>query len=93
MSLLNLGFPGGSEVKNLPPDAGSIPGSGRTLEKEMETHSSILARRILRTEEPGRSMGSQKVGHDLATKQHIEFVTIVFLGFFFFNVLLALSHV
>ena len=32
------------------------------LEKEMATHSSILAWRILRTEEPGRlqSMGSQK---------------------------------
>ena len=41
-----LGFPGGSVVKNLPAnagDAGSIPGSGRSLEKEMATHSSILA--------------------------------------------------
>ena len=36
------------------------------LEKEMATHSSILAWRIPRTEEPGGlpSMGSQKVGHD-----------------------------
>ena len=36
------------------------------LEKEMATHSSILAWRILQTEEPGRlqSMGSQRVGHD-----------------------------
>ena len=36
------------------------------LEKEMATHSGILAWRILWTEEPGRlqSMGSQKVGHD-----------------------------
>ena len=36
------------------------------LEKEMATHSSILAWRIPRTEEPGRlqSMGSQRVGHD-----------------------------
>ena len=34
------------------------------LEKEMATHSSILAGRIPRTEEPGRLqfMGSQKVG-------------------------------
>ena len=41
------------------------------LEKEMATHSNILAWEILWTEEPGRrqSMGSQKVGHDLATKQ------------------------
>jgi len=33
-------------VKNPPAnagDAGSIPGSGRSLEKEMEAHSSILA--------------------------------------------------
>ena len=35
------------------------------LEKEMATHSSILAWRILQTEEP-QSMGSQRVGHDLA---------------------------
>ena len=36
------------------------------LEKEMATHSSILAGTIPWTEEPGRlqSMGSQKVGHD-----------------------------
>ena len=36
------------------------------LEKEMATHSSILAWRIPWTEKPGglQSMGSQKVGHD-----------------------------
>ena len=36
------------------------------LEKEMETHSSILAWEIPWMEEPGRlqSMGSQRVGHD-----------------------------
>ena len=36
------------------------------LEKEMATHSSTLAWRILWTEKPGRlqSMGSQRVGHD-----------------------------
>ena len=38
------------------------------LGKEMATHSSILAWRIPWTEEPGRlqSLGSQRVGHDLA---------------------------
>ena len=38
------------------------------LEKEMATHSSILAWKIPWTEEPGRlqSMGSQRVGHDWA---------------------------
>ena len=41
------------------------------LEEEMATHSSILAWIILWTEEPGRiqSTGSQRVRHDLATKQ------------------------
>ena len=36
------------------------------LEKEMATHSSILAWRTPWTEEPGRlqSTGSQRVGHD-----------------------------
>ena len=36
------------------------------LEEGMTTHSSILAREIPWTEEPGRlqSMGSQRVGHD-----------------------------
>ena len=36
------------------------------LAKEMATHSSVLAWKIPRTEEPGglQSMGSQRVGHD-----------------------------
>ena len=36
------------------------------LEKAMATHSSVLARRIPGTEEPGGlpSMGSHRVGHD-----------------------------
>ena len=42
------------------------------LEKEMATHSSILAWKIPWTEEPGclLSMGSQRVGHDWATSLH-----------------------
>ena len=45
---------------------GSIPGSEDLLEKEMATHSSILAWEIPWTERPGglQSMGSQRVGHD-----------------------------
>ena len=37
-----------------------------SLEKEMATHSGILAWRIPWTEEPGglQAMGSQRVGHD-----------------------------
>ena len=40
-------------------------GGGDLLEKEMATHSSILAWEILWTEEPGglQSMGWQRVGH------------------------------
>ena len=57
-------------------DAGSIPGS---LEKEMENYSSTLAWQVLRTEEPGglQSMGSQRVGHDLATKQQTRLTTSI----------------
>ena len=42
-----------------------------SLEKEMATYSSVLAWKILWTEEPGglQSMGLQKAGYDLATKQ------------------------
>ena len=41
-------------------DGGSIPGWADLLEKGMASHSSILAWRILQTEEPGglQSLGS-----------------------------------
>ena len=44
------------------------------LKKRMAPHSSILAWRILWTEEPGRlqSMGSQRVRHNWATKHKIS---------------------
>ena len=47
----------------------SLGGEG-PLEKEMATHSSVLAWEIPWTEEPGglQFMGSQRVRHDLATK-------------------------
>ena len=66
-------FPGGSGVKNLPAmQETSVPTLGLedALEKEMAIHSSILAWRIPRTEEPGgqQSMGLQRVRHDLGTK-------------------------
>ena len=46
-------------------------GQEDSLEKEMATHSRILAGRIPWTEEPGgpQSMGLQRVGHDFVTKQ------------------------
>ena len=45
----NLGFPGGSIVKNPPAMQETqvwSPGQGDSLEKEMATHSSILAWKI-----------------------------------------------
>ena len=72
---LNVSFPGGPAVKNLPANAraaGLIPGSGRPpLEKEIATYSSTLAWKIPWAEEPGglQSMKSQRVGLDLGTKQ------------------------
>ena len=57
------GFPGGSVVKNPPANAGDvglIPGWGRSVEEEMETHFSIIPWKIPQTEEPRglQSMGS-----------------------------------
>ena len=65
------GFSGGSNSKQYSGnegDVGSIPESGRSPEKGMATHSSILAWRITWTEEPGwlQSRESQRVGHNLA---------------------------
>ena len=67
MAYQGLGIP--QMAKNPPANAGDvglIPGSGRFPEKEMVTHSSILAWRIPWTEKSGgiQSMGSQRVGHD-----------------------------
>ena len=62
-------------VKNLPVsagdirDTGSIPGLERSLEKEMATHSSLLAWRIPRSEKPRRlqSIGSEESNMTEAT--------------------------
>ena len=63
---------GGSEVKASTSNAGDCVwslGWEDSVEKEMATHSSILAWKIHWTEEPGRlqSTGSQRVGHDWST--------------------------
>ena len=67
---LSLGFPGGSDGKSVCLQRGR-PGfdfqvGNSPLEKEMATHSSTLAWKMPRTEEPGKlqSMGLQRVGHD-----------------------------
>ena len=46
-------------VKNLPANAGDVDLFLDSLEKEMVTHSSILAREIPWTEEPGRLYSPQ----------------------------------
>ena len=69
-----MGFPCVSVVKNLPVnagDAGLILGLGRSPGERNATLSSILDWEIPWTEETDglQSMGSQRVGHDLANKQ------------------------
>ena len=53
-----------------------VPESGRSLEKEMTTNSSILAWEIPWTEEPGtlQSMGSQRVGTTESLNHHHQFL-------------------
>ena len=53
------------------------------LEKEMVTHSSILAWRIPWMVKPGRlqSTGSQRVGHDWATSLHFMHVVLTYLTY------------
>ena len=67
-----MDFPDGSDYKESASNAGDpglIPGLGRSLEKGMATHSSILAWRVLWTKELVQSMrlqsqmGLQKVRH------------------------------
>ena len=66
------GFPGSSDGKEPAcnaGDAGSIPGSGRSPEEGMATHSSIPAWRIPWAEDlAGFSPWGHRVGHDWATK-------------------------
>ena len=69
-------------VENLPPVQEMKVRSlsqENSLEKEMATHSSILAWEVPRTEEPWglHSMGSQRVRHNLGTKQQVEDVFIL----------------
>ena len=80
--LLLLGFPGGSEVKMSAAMRKTPVWSlvrEDPLEKEMATHSSILAWRIPWMEEPGRlqSMGSQRVGHDWTTSLSLFFLLLL----------------
>ena len=68
-SIFSINISTSSLLKHLPGmRETSVRSLGREdpLEKEMATHSSTLAWKIPRREEPGRlqSTGSQRVGHD-----------------------------
>ena len=88
-----MGFPGVSVVKN-PPAMQEMwvrsLGQEDPLEKEVATHSSIFAWNTPWTEEPNRlqSMGSQRVGHDLATK-HQNCLIGFFIVYVFYECLLC----
>ena len=60
----------GKESAHNAGDMSSIPGLGRSPEKEMETQSSILAWGVPWIEEPGglQSIGSKRAGHNLVTE-------------------------
>ena len=68
-----MGFPSGSVVNLLAMQETWVQSQDLEdpLEKEMGINSNILAREISWTEKPGRllSMGSQRIRHDLVTKQ------------------------
>ena len=72
VDVLKWGFPGGSAIKNPPANAeakgdeGLILGWEDPLGEGMAAHSSILAWRVLLTEEAGelQSIGLQRVGHN-----------------------------
>ena len=69
LHMLIKGFPGDSAVKNPPAmQETQVRSLDRedSLEEGMVSYSSILARRIPQTEEPGglQSIGSQRVRHD-----------------------------
>ena len=51
-------------------DVSLIPGSGRSMEKEMASHFSVLAWENPQTEKSSglQFKGSQRVGHDFMTK-------------------------
>ena len=73
---MHVRFPGGAVVKNQPVNAGDTRSLSQEdpLEKEMATHSNILAWEIPWTEEAGglQSIGLQQLG---VTKQLSMFFT------------------
>ena len=65
------------------------------LEKEIATHSSILAWKFPCTEEPGglQSMGSSRVGHDWAINTHSHAIGTCFLSYMFTQLVHILNFI
>ena len=87
-------FPGGIAVKNPPATQETWVwslGQEDPMEKEIATHSSILAWRTPWTEEPVRvqSMGSQRVRHEWA-RTSLNLLSVAFMLCFLFILLLVL---
>ena len=80
IALALYSFPGGTVVKNSPSmkemQETQVQSLGQIdpLEKEIETHSSILPWKTSRTEEPG---GLLSTGSQLATAEHACLCTIL----------------
>ena len=74
-----MSFSDGSAVKNPPANTCSISGWGDSLEKEMATHSAILAWEIPWREKPCglQSMESQKSRRNFVTKQQESYLYLV----------------
>ena len=77
VSVVRVGYPGSSVVKNPPANAGDmdlIPGREDPLEEEMAAHSSVLAWMIPWTEEPGGlpSVRSQSRARLRTTHMHVD---------------------
>ena len=76
-----LGFPGRSGGKASALNAGDpglIPGLGRSLEKAMATHSSILAWRIPWMEELGGLQSTGRKELDTTERLHFQFHFVTF---------------
>ena len=77
-----MGFPGNSNGKVSAcneGDPGSIPRLGKSLEKEMATHSSILAWKIPWMEEPGGLHTVHGVTKSRAQLRALTFTFILFI--------------
>ena len=77
-----MGFPGNSNHKEFAcneGDLGSIPGLGKSLEKEMATHSSILAWKIPWMEKPGGLHTVHEVTKSQAQLKALTFTFILFI--------------